>query len=424
MENKVEDFVAGIEATFGQLARSPEELSGFLRAAESFYLDFIGASKPSTSTEATKSDTSELPFWRYLIFYTTLALDHAATASNAEAYSEDGEDDETSKAVASELSSCWPFLSVLVTQQYNALAHPSQLDLPLSSQSFMHGSLPEQGTSAEASSSASKADTALQTYNNHTTSPRPTMPRHPSVMRAVEPVTPPIDTAGEDDVLAEPNDITFQQPSRHDSTSWNTYLDRASSTGRSLSESTQLTNSSTSTYPSEVIFTPTDVPTQSPFLMKHEQPYPASTPMGTNFYPSAGFETRRTEPTYEYSRSDSTTPTLRNSYPQPSVETQNVLNNTTPRFDNDTQVRNYTNLHAASQRAMKPPRDLPTKLLLADRGDNTAKLVPTPDGKYILDISIGGRKLLVNPERPAEIQYHDTQGAVVTQSLTAPVIHA
>lgn len=184
MENKVEDFVAGIEATFGQLARSPEELSGFLRAAESFYLDFIGASKPSTSTEATKSDTSELPFWRYLIFYTTLALDHAATASNAEAYSEDGEDDETSKAVASELSSCWPFLSVLVTQQYNALAHPSQLDLPLSSQSFMHGSLPEQGTSAEASSSASKADTALQTYNNHTTSPRPTMPRHPSVMRA------------------------------------------------------------------------------------------------------------------------------------------------------------------------------------------------------------------------------------------------
>ena len=58
-------------------------------------------------------------------------------------------------------------------------------------------------------------------------------------------------------------------------------------------------------------------------------------------------------------------------------------------------------------------------LLLADRGDNAAKLLPTSEGRLVLQVSIGGRKLLLNPERPSEIQYHNEQGKVVTRSLLA-----
>lgn len=58
-------------------------------------------------------------------------------------------------------------------------------------------------------------------------------------------------------------------------------------------------------------------------------------------------------------------------------------------------------------------------LILADRGDNAAKLLPLDeDGStYVLQVSIGGRKLLVNPERPHEISFHDVNGSVVTRSL-------
>jgi hypothetical protein len=58
-----------------------------------------------------------------------------------------------------------------------------------------------------------------------------------------------------------------------------------------------------------------------------------------------------------------------------------------------------------------------TKTLLADRGDNTAKLVPAGNGSFVLDVSIGGRKLVIHPDKPGELQYHDRQGTVVTQHL-------
>jgi len=63
-----------------------------------------------------------------------------------------------------------------------------------------------------------------------------------------------------------------------------------------------------------------------------------------------------------------------------------------------------------------------TKTLLADRGDNTAKIVPTEDGSYILDVSIGGRKLVIHPDKPGEIQYHDRQGTVLTQHLVPETV--
>lgn len=58
-------------------------------------------------------------------------------------------------------------------------------------------------------------------------------------------------------------------------------------------------------------------------------------------------------------------------------------------------------------------------LLLADRGDNAAQLLPMQDGKFALHVSIGGRKLVVNPEKPAEISYHNAVGQVVTRSLVS-----
>lgn len=197
--------------------------------------------------------------------------------------------------------------------------------------------------------------------------------------------------------------------------------------------------------PSDVLLTPPQLPAQSLFHVNEEHPYPASSPMGRNFSSSSRSEIAR-------ARSDSTTPTLRNSHPhQRSSDAKILLADrgdstakivTKPQegkyeldveigghsviFDPDkpTQVR-YRGpkpAHLADQ--SNKQQELQTKVLLADRGDNTVKLVPTSEGTYVLDVSIGGRKLLVNPERPAEIQYHDQKGAVVTQSLISPAIQA
>jgi hypothetical protein len=118
MENRLDDFVTGVQITFGKLARSPEELAAFLRAAEVFYLDFIGA---HTHT-STHRNASELPFWRYLVFYSTLALDHAASTLLED------QDDGITRDLASEISSYWPFLAALITTQYSV--EPSLGSLP------------------------------------------------------------------------------------------------------------------------------------------------------------------------------------------------------------------------------------------------------------------------------------------------------
>lgn len=178
MENKVDDFVAGVEATFGQLARRPEELSGFLRAAEDFYLDFIRAPRPSTSTQS----HPQLPFWRYLIYYATLTLDRAAESAS------DEEQDKYTD-LASELSSCWPLLSVLVPQQYsfNDLqldSQPSPQNLP--DQPKKLGS-PHRTTTIDLSpprDTEIPGETEYGAYIARHGPTRPHLPRHPSVMRA------------------------------------------------------------------------------------------------------------------------------------------------------------------------------------------------------------------------------------------------
>lgn len=178
MENKLDDFVAGVEATFGQLVGSREELSSFLRAAEDFYLDFIGASRPSTSTAC----QGQLPFWRYLIYYATLTLDHAAESAS-------DEEQDKYKDLASELSSCWPLLSVLVPQQYsfNDLhpdSQPSPQNLP--DQPKKLGS-PHRTTTIDLSpprDTEISGQTQNAAYVARYGPTRPHLPRHPSVMRA------------------------------------------------------------------------------------------------------------------------------------------------------------------------------------------------------------------------------------------------
>lgn len=263
----------------------------------------------------------------------------------------------------------------------------------------------------------------------------------------VEAVTPPINHSDEHFTL----DPDSQNQPIADSSLWDAYLERASS-GRSLSESTQLTNSSSSTQPSDILKTPPIHQDPSPIQ------FPASTPMGKTWSSSSGATTAQAG--YTNMRSDSTTPTLRNTYQQyqhhqrvhsQSQDTKVLLADrgdstakivTKPQggnyeldvaiggnsviFDPDRpgQIQ-YTGPKLPAPRSpVNKPEELQMKVLLADRGDNTAKLVPTLEGTYVLDVSIGGRKLLLNPERPAEIQYHDQQGAVVTQSLISPAIHA
>jgi len=152
MENRVGDFVAGVETTFGKLAQSPEELAAFLRAAEAFYLDYIGAQSHSQ----TNRSAQELPFWRYVLFYSTLALDHAATSTMAPAEEEDKMN--VHKDLASEISSCWPFLAALITAQYRA--EPSHD--PPSTRPKLSRALPSSGSPKHAEHSAVEASTQTE----------------------------------------------------------------------------------------------------------------------------------------------------------------------------------------------------------------------------------------------------------------------
>lgn len=186
MENRVGDFVAGIEATFGRFSRSTEELAGFLKSAERFYLDYSGIPRHYEANEE-----NDIPFWRYLIYYSTLALDHAA-AAGGDASSDEDEDGEYNQA-ARELASCWPLLSVLVSSQYASVksAAPAQT-LPSPKK---HGSredmdmppFPATSGSTLRFMSPPKVDKAIQTDDNGDdilSHPRPDMHRHPSIMRA------------------------------------------------------------------------------------------------------------------------------------------------------------------------------------------------------------------------------------------------
>lgn len=222
---------------------------------------------------------------------------------------------------------------------------------------------------------------------------------------------------------------------------WDGYLDRA--TGRSLSESTQFSNSTSSTYPSEVLATPPMHRSAEPFFaVNDEDLYPASTAMASSpaFVGSAQMHLGADAPPHF-----SSYPSIGNEKPHASGTGGNPPVQRAARLVHEQQGDSgsdaITGAHAGIYNAEHPAeakyrksyltraqaaksQELDTKVLLADRGDNTARLVPTAEGAYVLDVSIGGRKLIINPERPSEIQYHDPQGLVVTQSLFSHEIPA
>lgn len=176
----MDDFVAGVEATFGHLARSSEELAGFLSAARQFYLDFIGLQDPSTST----SGKNELPFWRYLIFYSTLALDQAASST----LDTDELEEQKQRELAGEVSSCWPLLGMLVSRQYTSyagsLTSQTSKAVAATESNDMHGSRESARASDTQTTTAGESRTAPFNSEDDLSDPRPTLHRHASLARA------------------------------------------------------------------------------------------------------------------------------------------------------------------------------------------------------------------------------------------------
>lgn len=171
MENRVDEFTAGVEATFGHLAGSSQELAGFLQAARRFYLEYIGVVEASTSTRPDE----QLPFWRYLIFYSTLGLDHAAAASPSDM---DEMERHRLQELAVTLSSCWPLLGVLVSHTYTAAQARPYTERLEHASTGTHGSLETQATRQ-----LSLTDDALRS-ENASSSIRPSLEWHTSVTRA------------------------------------------------------------------------------------------------------------------------------------------------------------------------------------------------------------------------------------------------
>lgn len=263
----------------------------------------------------------------------------------------------------------------------------------------------------------------------------------------VEPLTPPIYYA-RPTIATEPDAVASQPTSTSTAVPWDGYLDRT--TGRSLSESTQFSTSSTSTYPSELLATPPTYQAAEPFFAVNDEPtYPASTALGghpsfMDIHPPATGGKQQHRWTSRFSttipkdqntsspdtqllladRGDSTAKLVPKQ--QGGYELDVEIGGNAIVFDPEkpTQIQYRGSDISAQGTPVSKPQELSTRVLLADRGDNTARLVPTADGAYVLDVSIGGKKLIINPERPSEIQYHDSQGLVVTQSLFSPEITA
>lgn len=264
-------------------------------------------------------------------------------------------------------------------------------------------------------------------------------------MTRVEPVTPDIHYS-EDKLNVGTEPLRAHAMSDSSVAPWDGHLDRAS--GRSLSESTQMTNSSTSTIPSDLPVTPTQESAEPAFSVTGERPYPTSPTMKDDLL-SMGLSTPKMQ--YQQPFSDTgraASGTIIHGHRSEDAQvllsdrgdsTAMLIQKPRGNYDLDIEIGGHSVIYdpvkpselqyhgpklSQPRSPVSRPAQLEPRVLLADRGDNTAKLVPTPDGTYVLDVSIGGRKLLVHPERPNEVQYHDHKGSVVTQSLLSHEIPA
>ena len=105
----LDDFLAGVDDTFGRLCGDEDERVDFLQAAREFYLDYSGYPQGSIA---------RLPFWRYLLHYAAVGLDETAERPD------DREVEHDEQQLASHLSSSMPFLASIVTRSYRFVNAP------------------------------------------------------------------------------------------------------------------------------------------------------------------------------------------------------------------------------------------------------------------------------------------------------------
>ena len=107
--SQLECFLAGVEATFGELCADDEEHDDFMLSARDFYEDFS-----SSMAAGSPVMRSRLPFWRYILGYSSAGLDLAAY----------GGDIDVVAPMAQELAAIWPFLPALVCKHYRDVPLP------------------------------------------------------------------------------------------------------------------------------------------------------------------------------------------------------------------------------------------------------------------------------------------------------------
>jgi len=377
MSDGLANFLAGVEATFGAFAATDEERKDFIASARQFYADYTSPH----AQQSTSSDNARVPFWRYLLRYTTIALDRAASSGteppqerrrgSSRRTARDINDqqplDESIVGLADEIALFWPSLAVLAGRQYGGA------EVSLGEASQIADRHPPHSRVDETVGS-SRTDAGTQTEYNDKLPP----PVRPSSQRRVS--TPP---------LVPPVTYSYARP-------------QASTTSSSSSSSV----------------TPTLVTERRP-----TSPY----------FPAAGPSSQQDDATSAASRrslstsTDTSASTIDEAVTPPVIGNMDELKSPLV-IDEQQETAGSTEDRLASKTPVTklqinplPPAQ-PT-LILADRGDNAAKLLPLDDrgSAYVLQVSIGGRKLLVNPERPHEVAYHDVDGSVVTRSLLRSV---
>lgn len=100
---RLDEFLLGVEDTYGHLASSGDEKADFIQAAREFYLDYAGYGC---------GHLARLPFWRYLLHFAAVGVDHTAGRPD------DAEPSSLEEAVATQISSQYPLIAVLATRKY------------------------------------------------------------------------------------------------------------------------------------------------------------------------------------------------------------------------------------------------------------------------------------------------------------------
>lgn len=396
MAHRLDDFVAGVVATFGSCFMHQREVDDLAQAAQEFYLDLRGLPHGTMA---------QLPFWRYLMHASAVLVDRAAcmpvSASEQEEQDPDLAIDEAELEAATAMTSYWPFLATMVTRQYRYRHSHRRAGSPQSVGTARTSSTAEVGVQTEEPPPEDRQSNRDVLHAPATAGA--------DVMRA-----PPSQALGPPSMLASPA-FDFAQPSpapapyQPDNAISNPFFSPSLVGAQAAPKSRPMLRASSS---------------RSSSVSTKESLRSSSHSHGgrtlSNSTESSNASTEATSVQTIKSEGSTPDPTLYRGAPAHITdETSSLPANRgneapTPRASPSIQPHHSMRLQAPPLRRTK---SLEPTLILSDRGDNAAKLLPTLEGSYVVQVSIGGRKLLLNPERPGEIQYHDSDGKVVTRSL-------